>query len=50
LKGAAAYMEHAHVLGQHDDAIYADYHALMAWLGTAPTDVDTLLGNAMAIG
>ncbi|WJM86774.1 hydroxylamine reductase [Dickeya chrysanthemi] len=50
LKGAAAYMEHAHVLGQHDDAIYADYHALMAWLGTSPTDVDTLLGNAMAIG
>ncbi|GAB7259338.1 hypothetical protein DZS_41100 [Dickeya ananatis] len=50
LKGAAAYMEHAHVLGQHDDALYADYHAFMAWLGTAPTDVDTLLGNAMAIG
>ncbi|QYM96207.1 hydroxylamine reductase [Dickeya ananatis] len=50
LKGAAAYMEHAHVLGQHDDALYADYHAFMVWLGTAPTDVDTLLGNAMAIG
>ncbi|NPE59383.1 hydroxylamine reductase [Dickeya dadantii] len=50
LKGAAAYMEHAHVLGQHDDALYADYHAFMAWLGTAPTDVDTLLGNALAIG
>ncbi|UCZ75501.1 hydroxylamine reductase [Dickeya zeae] len=50
LKGAAAYMEHAHVLGQHDDALYADYHAFMAWLGNAPTDVDTLLGNAMAIG
>ncbi|MGM3160425.1 hydroxylamine reductase [Dickeya undicola] len=50
LKGAAAYMEHAHVLGQHDDALYADFHAFMAWLGTAPTDVDTLLGNALAIG
>ncbi|HDJ2774155.1 TPA: hydroxylamine reductase, partial [Serratia rubidaea] len=50
LKGAAAYMEHAHVLGQYDDAIYAQYHGLMAWLGTQPRDVDTLLNNAMAIG
>lgn len=50
LKGAAAYMEHAHVLGQYDDAIYAQYHELMAWLGTQPRDVDTLLNNAMAIG
>ncbi|PWC17328.1 hydroxylamine reductase [Brenneria corticis] len=50
LKGAAAYMEHAHVLGQYDEAIYAQYHTLMAWLGTHPTDVDTLLNNAMGIG
>ena len=50
LKGAAAYMEHAHVLGQYDDQIYADYHAFMAWLGTQPRDVDTLLNNAMDIG
>ncbi|MEQ9866434.1 hydroxylamine reductase [Pectobacterium aroidearum] len=50
LKGAAAYMEHAHVLGQYDDAIYAEYHAFMAWLGTQPSDVDTLLNNAMSIG
>ena len=35
LKGAAAYMEHAHVLGQYDNAIYAQYHKIMAWLGTA---------------
>ncbi|AUH01163.1 hydroxylamine reductase [Pectobacteriaceae bacterium CE70] len=50
LKGAAAYMEHAHVLGQYDDEIYAHYHALMAWLGTRPADMDTLLNNAMDIG
>ncbi|QGR68669.1 hydroxylamine reductase [Yersinia intermedia] len=50
LKGAAAYMEHAHVLGQFDEQIYADYHAYMAWLGTQPRDVDTLLNNAMGIG
>lgn len=50
LKGAAAYMEHAHVLGQFDKQIYAEYHAYMAWLGTQPRDVDTLLNNAMGIG
>ncbi|MEE3662636.1 hydroxylamine reductase [Brenneria sp. g21c3] len=50
LKGAAAYMEHAHVLGQYDEAIYTQYHTFMAWLGTWPADVDTLLNNAMAIG
>ncbi|WP_222423571.1 hydroxylamine reductase [Yersinia alsatica] len=50
LKGAAAYMEHAHVLGQFDEQIYAEYHAYMAWLGTQPRDVDTLLNNAMGIG
>uniref|UniRef100_UPI0005782192 hydroxylamine reductase n=1 Tax=Yersinia pestis TaxID=632 RepID=UPI0005782192 len=50
LKGAAAYMEHAHVLGQSDEQIYAEYHAYMAWLGTQPRDVDTLLNNAMGIG
>lgn len=50
LKGAAAYMEHAHVLGQHSEAIYAQYHHYMAWLGTQPRDMDTLLDNAMGIG
>jgi hydroxylamine reductase len=50
LKGAAAYMEHAHVLGQSDPAIYAEYHRLMAWLGTQPADMSELLANAMAIG
>ncbi|KAA9001073.1 hydroxylamine reductase [Affinibrenneria salicis] len=50
LKGAAAYMEHAYVLGQYDEQIYARYHALMAWLGTQPADIELLLTNAMAIG
>lgn len=50
LKGAAAYMEHAHVLGQADDKIHAQYHQLMSWLGTQPSDVNQLLDNAMAIG
>lgn len=50
LKGAAAYMEHALVLGQYDNNIYAQFHELMAWLGTNPTDMATLLDNAMKIG
>lgn len=50
LKGAAAYMEHAHVLGQYDNAIYAQYHKIMAWLGTWPADMDALLACSMEIG
>ncbi len=50
LKGAAAYMEHAHVLGQFDDDIYRQYHGIMAWLGTRPSDMAELLAQAMNIG
>ncbi|HKS33130.1 MAG TPA: hydroxylamine reductase, partial [Enterobacteriaceae bacterium] len=50
LKGAAAYMEHAHVLGQYDNEIYAQYHKIMAWLGTWPSDMDALLACSMEIG
>ncbi len=50
LKGAAAYMEHAHVLGQFDVEIYRQYHEIMAWLGTRPADMATLLAQAMNIG
>lgn len=50
LKGAAAYMEHAHVLDQADNNIHLQYHQIMSWLGTEPTDINALLDNAMAIG
>ncbi|KGQ70765.1 hydroxylamine reductase [Chelonobacter oris] len=50
LKGAAAYMEHAHVLGQFDNQVYLEFHQYMSWLGTNPTDIDTLLKNALGIG
>ena len=50
LKGAAAYMEHAHVLGQYDNAIYAQYHKIMAWLGTWPAEMNPLLECSMEIG
>ncbi|WP_394134785.1 hydroxylamine reductase [Aliivibrio fischeri] len=50
LKGAAAYMEHARVLGQTDKEVFAEYHQIMAWLGTDPTDLGELLDCSMKIG
>ena len=50
LKGAAAYMEHARVLEQTSDDIYAEYHQIMAWLGTDPQDLNALLECSMQIG
>ncbi|QYO69797.1 hydroxylamine reductase [Vibrio cholerae] len=50
LKGAAAYLEHARVLGQMDTELYAQYHQIMAWLGTDPVELSALLDTAMQIG
>ena len=50
LKGAAAYMEHAHVLGKFDNEVYRQFHEFMAWLGTNPSDLNELLEKALGIG
>ncbi|MBW3695954.1 hydroxylamine reductase [Vibrio sp. T187] len=50
LKGAAAYMEHARVLGQTNEEIQGEYHEIMAFLGTDPTDLKQLLDTSMQIG
>lgn len=50
IKGAAAYMEHAHVLHQADEKVHQQYHQIMSWLGTRPTDLNALLDHAMRIG
>ncbi len=50
LKGAAAYLEHARVLGQTNDDIDLQYHQIMAWLGSDPTDPTELFDKAMQIG
>ncbi|KIZ43603.1 MULTISPECIES: hydroxylamine reductase [Rhodopseudomonas] len=50
LKGAAAYLEHARVLGQTDVEVYARFHDLMAFLGEDPGDIDALFTCAMDIG
>lgn len=50
LKGTAAYSEHARVLGHEEAAISAEFHRIAAFLASDPTDVDALLGEALAIG
>ncbi|WP_429098729.1 hydroxylamine reductase [Aeromonas rivipollensis] len=50
LKGAAAYMEHARVLGQQDSAVAAEFHRIMSWLSTDPSVLDPLFKCAMEIG
>ncbi len=50
LKGAAAYLEHACVLGQYNDEVYRQYHESMSWLGTRPAQMSSLLAQAMSIG
>ncbi|POG23964.1 hydroxylamine reductase [Aeromonas bestiarum] len=50
LKGAAAYMEHARVLGQQDSAVATEFHRIMSWLSTDPSELDPLFKCAMEIG
>lgn len=50
MKGAAAYMEHAHVHGRYDNNVYRQYHDIMSWLGTQPDQMGELVEKAMQIG
>ncbi|WP_339015743.1 hydroxylamine reductase [Aeromonas popoffii] len=50
LKGAAAYMEHARVLGQQDSEVAAEFHRIMSWLSTDPSELGRLFNCAMEIG
>lgn len=50
LKGAAAYMEHARVLGKTDAKIAEGFHEIMAFLGEPSVDGDKLFTTAMEIG
>ena len=50
LKGAAAYADHAQILGQEDDAVYATFHELLNALTDEAPTVDGLLGAAMKTG
>ncbi len=49
MRGLAAYTDHAAILGQEDDAVYAFVHQAMASL-TAPMELNDLVGLALKTG
>ena len=50
LKGTAAYADHAQILGQEDEAVYAYFHEALAYLVGGPTDVAELTGAVLKCG
>ena len=50
LKGAAAYADHAHILGQESDEVYATFHEALDFLTKPNPTVDELLGWALKTG
>jgi len=50
LKGAAAYADHAHVLGKEDDAVFAEFHRLLDLLAGDKLEAGALLGEALNTG
>ncbi|MCX5648823.1 MAG: hydroxylamine reductase [Planctomycetota bacterium] len=50
LKGAAAYADHAQILGQSDDGVYAFFHETLDMLAREKPSADELLARALAVG
>jgi hydroxylamine reductase len=51
LKGTAAYADHARVLGNEDDSVYAFFHECLNFLTTdAAKEVDPLVAMALKVG
>jgi hydroxylamine reductase len=50
LKGAAAYADHAQILGQQDDAVYAFFHEALCGLAEDLTDVNDLVSMNLRCG
>lgn len=50
LKGMAAYADHAQILGQEDDEVYAFFHKALNFLAENPTNVDDLLSMVLECG
>jgi hydroxylamine reductase len=50
VKGAAAYAEHARILGQEDETIYAFFHEALDYLAHPAPTVDALFALAMRCG
>ena len=50
LKGAAAYADHAQILGKEDEQLYAAFHEMLDYLTRGPTDTGELLLRALQVG
>jgi hydroxylamine reductase len=50
LKGAAAYADHAQILGQETSQVYADFHEVLDFLAQGNHSADELVGMAMKVG
>jgi len=50
LKGTAAYADHAQILGQEDETVYAFFHEALDFLAGEPSDLDELTGMCMRCG
>jgi len=50
LKGAAAYADHAQILGKEDDGAYAFFHEALDFLTRSDADTDALLAMALRVG
>ena len=50
LKGAAAYADHALILGQQDEAVWAFFHEALDFLASEPSDIDALTSMCLRCG
>ncbi len=50
LMGMSAYADHAQILGQEDDEVYAFFHKTLSYLASNPTNIDELLATALKCG
>jgi len=50
LKGVAAYADHAQILGQENDEVYAFFHDALDFLTKDDPSIDELLGMALKVG
>ncbi|NLJ61201.1 MAG: hydroxylamine reductase [Firmicutes bacterium] len=50
LKGAAAYVDHAQILGVKHEKVYADFHEVLDFLALSDPSMDVLLKTALSTG
>ncbi|MFH0964209.1 MAG: hydroxylamine reductase [Planctomycetota bacterium] len=50
LKGAAAYADHAQILGKEADGVYASFHEMLDFLAKESKDTGELLAAALRVG